>query len=502
MSGEEGVTVPANSSRRSRSNDDAVDEDLLLPSKWIAAALSGQGSTASNRSSIVSDTSNTSALSTKKWEGMRLVDIVMLDGAGDVENWVFTAKTGHVTSKKKKAQDRTKVAERFERFALANPRNTERFVALLDRTCPPGQNRVKERIVLDETTLREALLVGSSQPVRPELLGACLQCYLRPQNGSNSFLRGCYYHRSGSLPYYSLSRVSPLYRSPGSELHFRPDGDVSMASSEVPIVDDDPESRRLREETERALASLVSFLQPQLVSGASKGAHDQKIAECKADFVIDDNGELWLISLPSVAVAPAPEGSDTIATPPIPATESPILAASGETKLLREREGSGDNSINGGKTGSSAHMPPLLVGTTTHPQVAAPLDGSDSTPLGSARLPKSARSDGLASNTPPTTVSGSVHQQLERPLEGELPAIPSTMLGARGSPGDHNSSSRGKHGQRGNPPVFEKKGGVYVASTHASALRGLCCWREVRLAVVRANFAFYFQALLIQDGAR
>ncbi len=481
MGGEEAVAVLESSSRRSRSNYGAVDADLLLPSRWIATALSGQGSSASNKSSLVSGTTDVSTVSTKKWAGMRLVDIVMLDGAGDVESWVFTAKTGHVTSKKR-AQDRTKIVERFERFALANPRNTERFVALLERASPPGQNHARERIVLDEKTLREALLVGSSEQARPELLGVCLQCYLRPQNGSNSFLRGRYHHQNGRLPCCSLSRVSPLYRSPTSE-GVPPGGDVTPGG-EVPIEGNDLESVRLRAETERALASLVTFLQPQLNSGATSEAGDRTIAECKADFVVDDNGELWLISIPSVAVAPAAEGRGSTATPPISTPEHPTPAASGATKPSRDGEGVDDYSNRGGQKGSSVHMPPLLGGTTIPPQAAAPLDGSDSTPIGSARLPKSSRSDGPTRATSPSTAVDSVRRQPERPLEGELPAIPSTMLGARSSPGDHNSSSSGgKHGQQGNPSIIEKKRGVYVASMHASTLRGLCCWREVRLDV-------------------
>lgn len=483
MGDEEGVAVLERSSRRSRSsNDGAVDADLVLPSRWIATALSGQGSPTSNKSSLISGTTDASTLSKTKWAGMRLVDIVMLDGAGDVESWVFTAKTGHVTSKKR-AQDRTKIAERFERFALANPRNTERFVALLERASPPGKNHAKERIVLDEKTLREALLVGSSQQARPELLGACLQCYLRPRNGSNSFLRGRYHHQNGRSPCCSLSRVSPLYRPPSLELGFPAGGEVTQGG-EVPIEGNDPESVRLRTETERALTSLVAFLQPQLDSGATIEAGNRAIAECKADFVIDDNGELWLISIPSVAVAPAAEGRDSTATPPILTNEHSTPAASGATKLPRNGEGGDDYSNNGDKKGSSVQMPPLLGGTTIPPQVAAPLDGSDSTPLGSARLLKSARSDGLTSIASPNTAGDSVRQQPERPFAGELPAIPPTMLGARSSPGDHNSSSSGgKHGQQGSPPIIEKKKGVFVASTHASALRGLCCWREVRLGV-------------------
>lgn len=457
----------------SRSKSDGASSMDPLPPRWIAAALSGQGSPSSTNASTTSISTDNSSAGKSKWTGMRLVDTVVFDSAGKVESWIFTAKTGHVTSKKR-AQDRTKIAERFERFALANPRNTERFVALLDSACPPGGANAKGRVVLDEKALREALLVGSSQQVPSELQGSSLQCYLRPQNGSNSFLRAYYQHRGTDPPGFSLSKVSPLYRLPSSEERLTVGDGVETPSSEEPILDSGPESTRLRSETERALSSLVEFLELRLVSGGNDQDQNQSILECKAEFVIDDNGELWLTSLPSVTVAPGPGGE--VEAP----AERAAPAASDEDNISREgKRGNGDSS-SGGKAepGSSAHMPPLLCGTANAPQTAAPLDGSGSTPLGSARRqPTSARSDGQSSSSPPTTADNSVRPQ----LGGELPAIPSTMLGARSSPGEHNSSSRGKHGQQGGTPIFEKKAGIYVANVHASALRGLCCWREVRL---------------------
>lgn len=464
---------------RSKGGDGASD---LLPARWIAAALSGQGSSPAIKSSTNSSVADTSSTGKRKWAGMRLVDTVLLDSAGNVESWVFTAKTGQVTSKKR-AQDRTKIAERFERFALANPRNTERLVALLVSTSPSGGKQSKERVVLDETALREALLLGSSQQVPSELKGASLQCYLRPQNGLNSFLRACYYHQRTDTPCCSLSRVSPLYRLPGSEGGLAVGEGIETPSSEALILGNDAESTRLRTETERALTSLVAFLEQRLVCEGSEDQH-QTILECKAEFVIDDNGELWLTSLPSVTVAPGLERELKPPTPTVFTTEVAASTASGETKLSREGEKGGDDSGSADKaeSGSSVRMPSLLGVTANTPQATAPLDGSGSTPVGSARRqPTSARSDSQSDRSSSTAADDLVRQQLEGPTEGELPAIPSTMLGARSSPGDHNSSSGGTQGQQGDTPIFEKKGGVYVANVHASALRGLCCWREVRL---------------------
>lgn len=475
MTTREDVSAPEDSNSGSKGDDGASSTDPV-PARWIAAALSGQGSPPSTDPSTTTSTNaNTSSVEKTKWAGMRLVDTVLLDNAGNVESWVFTAKTGHVTSKKR-AQDRTKITERFERFALANPRNTERFVALLARACPPGGASARERVVLDEKALRDALLVESSQEVPSELKGASLQCFLRPQNGSNSFLRAHFHHRGTNPPSYSLSRVSPLYRLPGSEGRLAVGDGIETPGSDVPISGDDHESTRLRTETKNALTGLVAFLKPRINSERNDEGQNQSIRDCKAEFVIDDNGELWLVSLPSVTVASEPDGRVETTT------ELATPVAFDGARTPRERESGDDSSGSGGNTGSgsSVHMPPLLGGTANAHQTAAPLDGSGSTPLGSARRqPTSAGSGGQSSGSPPTTADTSVRQQLEGSMEEELPAIPSTMLGARSSPGDHNSGSKARLGQPGGIPIFKKEGGGYVANVHASVLRGLCCWREV-----------------------
>lgn len=470
---EDAVSLEATVSR----SDAGGTSTGLLPSRWVAAALSGQKS-----SSIRNANAEASSLWKKKWAGMRLVDTVKLDDSGEVESWVFTAKTGHVTSKKR-AQGRAKIAQRFDSFALANPRNTERFVALLTPTRPRVGEYPEERVVLDQQALREAiLLAGSSQEMPQEVLGAALQCYLRPQNGSNSFLRACY-HCQGeeSPPSYSLHRVSPLYRVPDSVDRLAAAEGVAVPRSESVVEGDDPESVRLRSETEGALGSLVSFLTTRLACEVGNEGQQQKVLTCKADFVVDDNGELWLTSLPSVTVPSTPGIGPS--NPAILSSEPSTFPSSDDTSHSRdERQGGIDDGKGGGvgvSSPSSVHMPPLLGNTPVVPQIAAPLDGSGSTPLGSARRqPTSATSNGQS-----IAEDASIRKQLANnegsSMTGELPAIPSTMLGPRSASGDHNSRSKGEEGEGERAPIIEKKGGVYVANVHSGALRGLCCWREV-----------------------
>lgn len=423
-----------------------------LPSRWIAAALSGHERSPLEESSIAGGAD--ASLQKEKWSGMRLVDTVALDDSGEIEYWLFTAKTGHITSKKR-ARDRVKIAERFERFALANPRNTEGYVALASN----GRGREPhERIVLGKTALLEAM----AGPQVPEgLLGATLQCYLRPQNGSNSCVRGCYRGRNEPC---AVLGVTPLYQLPTSAMS----AERTEPSSESPIPDDFPRAAKVRSEVERVLASLVAFLEPRLIESKQQ---QQIIRNCDADFIIDDNGELWMTSLPRVTVTAAATERASETIPPISSAEASSYSSSVNCERGRH---DGDGGVVATAPESAHTMPPLGIPSA---QQLAPLDGGGS-PLGSAR--RLNPSDIPRSESPTTVIfSGRLDHQ-EKPLSGRaLPAI-STMLGARSDKGDHNElgTLRGRSGGT-TTPIIEKKDGVYVANLHASALRGLCCWREV-----------------------
>lgn len=442
--------------------DGAVVE---LPSRWIAAALSGHECSPRERSSIAGGADPSPQK--EKWSGMRLVDTVVLDDSGDIEYWLFTAKTGDITSKKR-ARDRVKIAERFERFALANPRNTERYVALASN----GRGREPhERVVLGKTALLEAM-AGTQVP--EELLGATLQCYLRPLNGSNSCLRGCY--RGRNQPCAVLG-VAPLYQLPSSEVS----GERTASPRESPIPDDFPRAAKVRSEVERVLASLVAFLEPQLIESKQQ---QQTIRSCDADFIIDDNGELWMTSLPRVTIKAA-AGRTSETTPPNSCAETSSYSPVDGNPSGKRGRLDGDGGVVATVLESAHTMPPL--GAPSAQQVA-PLDGGGS-PLGSARKPKI--SD-VPPNESPTTVNFSGRLDQEKPFSGRaLPAI-STMLGARSDEGDHNELGLlgGRQGET--VPIIEKKGGVYVANLHASALRGLCCWRKVSQGPVPQPLSLFY----------
>ena len=445
-------------------SDDAVVE---LPSRWIAAALSGHECSRREHSSIAGG--GDPSLQKEKWSGMRLVDTVVLDDSGDIEYWLFTAKTGDITSKKR-ARDRVKIAERFERFALANPRNTERYVALASNS---RGREPHERVVLGKTALLKAM---AGPQVPEELLGATLQCYLRPLNGSNSCLRGCY--RGRNQPCAVLG-VTPLYQLPTSEVS----AERTASPRESPIPDDFPRAVKVRSEVERVLASLVAFLEPQLIE--SEQQQQQTIRGCDADFIIDDNGELWMTSLPRVTMtAAAGMTSETI--PPISYAETSSSSSPvNDSPSGKRGEHDGDGGVVATALESAHTMPPL--GAPSAQQVA-PVDGGGS-PLGSER---GSKISDVPPNESPVTVNSSGRLDQDKPFSGRaLPAI-STMLGARSDQGDHNElgSLGGRQGET--TPIIEKKGGVYVANLHASALRGLCCWRKVSQGPVPQHLSLFY----------
>lgn len=407
---------------------------MQLPQGWVEAALSGRGLARPKKDSTTVKGPEIS-LSRQQWSGMRLVDTVRLDSSeGAVESWVFTTKSGHIASKKR-AQNHAKVVNRFERFALANPNNREGYTALVEYCNGRTEGH---RVAIDKADLREAML-GSRVP--EQLRGATLQCYLRPLKGMNSFLRASYCRDGAS---FSLVRVSPLYRStqPADSLKASDFNHV-----EIPITVDNPEDTKLLSGSRTVLKSLLNFLQQQLPDPSA-----QIILKCRVDLVVDDNGELWLMSIPSVTVTKSNNTGIDHRHP------SDALSTAALSEIKNATTTGDDSDDYRGTTSMLAHIPPI--------------EGAGN-PLGSARLPSSPSRRSICSSE-----GESIQHEKKADssaLERTLPDIP-VILGARSAQGGHKDS-KGKRGK--SVPIFEFKGGVYVAKMHASALRGLFCWTEV-----------------------
>eukprot|EP00613_Pedinella_sp_CCMP2098_P036728 CAMPEP_0171811734 /NCGR_PEP_ID=MMETSP0991-20121206/78287_1 /TAXON_ID=483369 /ORGANISM="non described non described, Strain CCMP2098" /LENGTH=222 /DNA_ID=CAMNT_0012425163 /DNA_START=15 /DNA_END=681 /DNA_ORIENTATION=+ len=112
---------------------------------------------------------------------VRLLDTVFLDeSSGKVEggDWLFTSKHGTVTLKKQEQVTVQKVVDRFGRFAMMNPLNTDQFVA---RLLPSEQNA--ESSSGDGRLLNLAELEGFLASSNGSEKGVALQVFLRPRDG-------------------------------------------------------------------------------------------------------------------------------------------------------------------------------------------------------------------------------------------------------------------------------------------------------------------------------
>ncbi|CAM9159969.1 unnamed protein product, partial [Choristocarpus tenellus] len=379
-----------------------------LGKKWVTHVLAGGENCGKGQDS------------TWRWSGMRLVDTVVLDESGKIESWIFTSKSGLVTSKRK-AQNVVKMVERFATFALANPNNQEGYVALVDS---PFRKSLEERIALDRMGVEAALLGPSMAPV---LIGAVLQCFLRPRNGSNSYIRGVY---TGCDQMAAITCVSPLYRNESE------DGLPTTESQ----LGSDSEALWLRKEVEESIFNLVNFFQRSLSL-----QEEEVVTRCEIEFILDDNKELWLLSIPSVL--------SVRASPP-----------TGENEQNRVSDRSDRNNpngdVNGGKTPTTTASTMPTLGS-----LHAPLEGGD-TPLGNWRVEHPRRGKTLAST------AWSEHGEVQH--KSESSALPRLGL-VKFSEGVHLPCLD----VSGKPPPIQCKGGIYVSRVQLCDLKGLGSWRKV-----------------------
>ncbi|KAG5180514.1 hypothetical protein JKP88DRAFT_279625 [Tribonema minus] len=212
-----------------------------------------------------------------KWRGIRIVDTVFIGPDGAVERWVFTAKSGEATAKKR-AEGSDKIVDRFTRFALANPHNKEQLVAVA--TYRDGTRRA-----LSRSELTAALSAGNE---RDDGAIAWVQCFLRPRAGHNSFIRCSWQAQHGQV---KSVWVSPLYATapdacaPERETQLLAAAHLHAAALE-----------KVRSDVTAALQQLAAFLHTAL------GA---EVVEASADFIVDDNGQVWLSAVQRATAAPA-----------------------------------------------------------------------------------------------------------------------------------------------------------------------------------------------------
>ncbi|GMH66148.1 hypothetical protein TrST_g11447 [Triparma strigata] len=266
---------------------------------------------------------------------IKVLDTAFLEpksgGAPDeikVAGWVYTSKKGEITRKKKEHLSLTKVYERFTRFALANPDNAngEKYVAVVH---PRGEGM---RRIMEHSDLQAAS--ESNSTTGSPLLADCsaLQCYLRPQDGVDHLYRSTFDGEN-----VAVHIVKNIVR----------DGVGVKENIKVTMMNED-----LLEELKSNAIKLKTHIEAAM-AGGKKGP--QRVMSLTADFVLDDNRQLWLCCVNNVSVMPTSSSdSDELeekkmtspSRPSLPSLDAdvrPVSVSKGRSIFVKK--GSGSNAV-------------------------------------------------------------------------------------------------------------------------------------------------------------
>ena len=190
---------------------------------------------------------------------VRLLDTIYILPGGDVNSpqWYFTTKSGSIARKKGDKASLAGVYERFSKFALANPNNSQRTVGVFVHG-----NGYRQQ--LSENGLKDMLIVNSSVLLQE---GSHLQVFLRPYQGRDE-TASCHIQKasSGKLEFSYVFRTSNGSTRP-------------ITSSGI--------QDQMRGFAQEVIEHLID----------SRGVICTKV---QLDFIVDDNEHVWLSHIPSV----------------------------------------------------------------------------------------------------------------------------------------------------------------------------------------------------------
>jgi hypothetical protein len=187
---------------------------------------------------------------------LRIIDTVLFDTASNQpERWLFTSKSGTVAKKKEANITYTKIKERFCRFALANPNNTEKSVCM-QLTADGQQN------ILDQQDFAALISKAEAGGLRNT---AALQCYLRPKGGEGFTYRNEYILEAGRA-----TTQTKRIKIGGSRAQ-------GLTESALTVSLDTHTS------------NIINYIQQY---------RQTKVMKAVVDYVVDDNNEVWLSHVP------------------------------------------------------------------------------------------------------------------------------------------------------------------------------------------------------------
>lgn len=226
---------------------------------------------------------------------LRVLDTVFLGEKDGEYHWYYTTKHGVLAKKKADKSTKEEISLRFQRFALANPNNTDEIIAVLD-------DDASDRRYLHADELTNWL---DTVP-RSEARSKYLQVYLRPQEGIHQFIVFNY-----SLMDAIEKKEVWLYTAEG------------MWTGLDTIANSDFVQRQ------------VTTFSEEVISCFQRNTSKQ-IGSLSTNFIIDDNGHVWLTNMTNLSLYEAPATSPTVL---------PELPPSSRRSQSRESRPSSSDSI-------------------------------------------------------------------------------------------------------------------------------------------------------------
>eukprot|EP00953_Heterococcus_sp_UTEX-ZZ885_P035517 18334-Heterococcus_DN1.PRE.1 len=291
--------------------DAEIGSRVQLDWKSVAGLLAGSGS----------------ARGSSKWIGLRVIDTVFLNASCKVERWIFTAKTGQAAAKKR-GEGLDKLAERFSRFALANPHNQEQLVALITLV-----NAIEKRVAVTAAALNTLVLAPAGADAT--LAGSWLQCFLRPRGGVNTYLSSVW-HGPGTA--VTVSQVMPLYTAHSVG---------QSADTSVPAASSAADLASLQTDVTKHTEELAAFLSSAVGTGHA-------LQSFTAEFILDDNRDLWLSAVQNTVTLQTEPTADAQPTAASNTTADRTAAASAASVT------SAKASTNSSSSSNSSSVVPII----------------------------------------------------------------------------------------------------------------------------------------------
>jgi hypothetical protein len=201
-------------------------------------------------------------LSNDKKQVVRTLDTVFVDSQSGVLQWYFTNKSGSVSRKKDNSTTTESVLDRFSRFSLSNPCNTEGVIGVLV-DLPVGSRKLMKRNDL------ETFLSSGMDELRRS--GAFLQVYLRPLRGFD-VLFSCESNRMDEMKY---------------------DHEVIVVHQSHNTTTTAPSGKH--EVTEDMHNQITAF--SDAIIACLRDNHGLVVDQMTIECIVDDNQQAWLSSI-------------------------------------------------------------------------------------------------------------------------------------------------------------------------------------------------------------